>query len=329
MKISASIKQIYDNHEVKAQAIKQKIDENLLVWCRRQEWFYSSRVKQIESFAQKCQLSHIKKFDDVYAGTIVVKNRLEVKKCINLLLDSQDQLNIHYEYKRPEPIETAKNSPDSFVFDSVRLYFTMQDPYDEQPIYLEEFFEIQVKTLLDEAWEKVSHNFFYKTGDKLSWAKSRVMFQIKALLENAELAIAEAHKIASSEVLQKDFSELDDLNDVMDFYQKHWAKEKLPEDLRRLSESTLFLLKILNQSIQQLDELIISENQAGRGSNLLNLAPYWIVVSSYIKNLGWDVFLRTINEKLDGGRVTFPLITELEIPETINLDKYQMVRVLQ
>lgn len=172
---------------------------------------------------------------------------------------------------------------------------------------------------------------FYKTGDKLSWAKSRVMYQIKALLENAEVAIAEAHKVSSADILQKKFPDLDDLNGVMDVYQKHWSDEALPSDLRRLSESTIFLLKILNKSINELDTLIDSETKAGRGSKLLNLSPYWIVVSSYAKDLGWDVFLTTINDSLKDKKrpVTFPLIPELGIPDIINLDNYKMVRLLQ
>ena len=51
-------------------------------------------------------------------------------------------------------------------------------------------FEVQIKTILQHAWSIATHDLIYKT-DTVSWPKERIAFQVKAMLEHAEIAIAE------------------------------------------------------------------------------------------------------------------------------------------
>jgi hypothetical protein len=221
------------------------------------------------------------------------------------------------------------------------MYFTASKPDIDSAYYhlnkvferqvFGEVFEIQIKTLLDEAWGKASHDFSYKTDGNLSWAKSRLMFQIKALLENAEMALSDAELLSEAKILQKSDERLDKLNNIMQFYRENWDKGLLPNDMKRLAENTQELLGYLNKDLDWLINMIESETANGRGSNIMNLSPYWVVVQSIIENMGWKDFLKEINNALKGKnnrgkKNIFPIIRELERPENINLDNFPNIR---
>jgi len=330
MKISGSLKRIFEEQEENAVALQRVLKERISSWCQEHGWFYTDRIKKDESYAQKIEQSRSLSIDDVYAGTIILKNRAEVEECCQLL----EQNHIHgmlFHFKRPDDINRATSSAETFRFDSVRMYFKASKPDIGSPNYINEVFEIQIKTLLDEAWGKVSHNFFYKTDENISWAKSRLMFQIKALLENAEMALSEAEHLSKSKLLQKSDDQSDKLNNIMEFYRNSWDKELLPKDLKRLAENTQDLLSYLSKDLYWLKNIIESETEKGRGSKIMNLSPYWIVVQSIIENMGWESFLRTVNKKLKdrrGNKNIFPIIQELDCPANINLNDYPNIRLI-
>lgn len=327
MKISGSVMQKFKKQEENALKLQERINPIILSWCQNYGWFYTDRIKKDESYAQKVEQSRSNIINDVYAGTIIVKNRLEVEKCCQLL-----EQNIHgmlFQSKLPKDLNRATSSADIFRFDSVRMYFKAAKPDIGEPDYLDEIFEIQIKTLLDDAWGKASHDFFYKTDEDISWAKQRLMFQIKALLENAEMALSDAEYLSKSELLQKSDYQSDNLNKIMEFYRKNWDKEFLPKDLKRLAENTQDLLNYFpkEKNLEWLVTLIESETADGRGSNIMNLSPYWIVVQSIIEQMGWESFLKTINNNLKNKKGNkFSIIRELERPEKINLDNFSNIR---
>lgn len=330
MKISGSLERKFKEQEENALALQKLLKERILSWCSEHGWFYDDRIKKDESYAQKIEQPRNSSIDDVYAGTIIVRNKLEIEECCQRL-EQGEIFGIELQYKRPVDLNKASLlSADKFTFDSARMYFKASKPDIDSPSYLNEIFEIQIKTLLDEAWSKASHEFFYKTDEKLSWAKLRLMSQIKALLENAEIALSEAELLSKSSLLQKNDDQLDELNSIMEFYQKNWNKELLPKNLKRLVENTQNLLRYLSQDLNWLEDIIDSATATGKGSNIMNLSPYWIVVQSIIEEIGWELFLKTVNRKLKKGSNSkaFPIIWELEFPENINLNDYPNIKFI-
>lgn len=331
MKISRSVIERFKEQEENALALQSLLRERISSWCQDRGWFYNDRIKKDESYAQKVEQSRSIIINDVYAGTIIVRNRTEVEKCCRLL-EENDIFGILYHDKRPSDLnKAAPFSAEKFTFDSVRMYFKASKPDIGSPHYLNEIFEIQIKTLLDEAWGKAGHDFFYKTNENLSWAKQRLMYQIKALLENAEMALSHAELLSGAEILQKNDDRLDKLNKIMQFYRDNWDKELLPNDMKRLAENTDDLLSYLYKDLGWLIDIIKLETEAGRGSNIMNLSPYWIVVQSIIEKMGWTRFLKKIDESLQkknkwGNSNIFPLIQELDRPENINLNDFANIR---
>jgi hypothetical protein len=340
MKISRSVIERFKEQEENAIELRRVLGFRISEWCKSNNWLYVDRIKKDESYAQKIEQSRSDKIDDVYAGTVIVKNRLDVKDCCEHL-EKDKTLGIEFKHKLPPNLETSSFSAETFTFDSVRMYFKASKPDIDSAYYhlnkvferqvFGEVFEIQIKTLLDEAWGKASHDFSYKTDGNLSWAKSRLMFQIKALLENAEMALSDAELLSEAKILQKSDDRLNKLNNIMHFYRENWDTSLLPNDMRRLAENTRDLLGYLYKDLDWLITIIELETAAGRGSNIMNLSPYWIVVQSIIEKMGWDTFLKKINKTLNdknkhGKKNIFPIIRELECPENINLDDFPHIR---
>ena len=61
---------------------------------------------------------------------------------------------------------------------------------------------MQVKTFLQHAWGIATHDLIYKTDD-VSWSRQRIAYQIKAMLEHAEMSIQEAGRLAEAVALSK------------------------------------------------------------------------------------------------------------------------------
>ena len=335
MKISKSLSDLYTLQKVNAEALQKIYQPEFDTWAKARGWHYADRIKEAESYAQKIEQSHHRNIEDVYAGTVIVRNRLEVYECCELLEQKETckSLQIIFVSKRPDDLQKATFRADCFAFDSVRMYFKAAKPDVGEPDYLAETFEIQIKTLTDEAWSKVSHDFFYKTDEDISWAKERLMAQIKALLESAEIAINEAATLSEAKILQKEDKNFTKVNAIMQFYREAWIeKGALPKDLRRLAENTKDLLSYLGIDVAEIREIIQQATEQGCGANVIHLAPYWIVVLSIAQHMGWERFLSKINNKLSWinkkreRKKVFPLLRELKWPENINLEQYSEIR---
>lgn len=315
MKISGSIEDRYNSQKNNAKAIKEKLSEPIRDWCIGNNWHFEERIKALESYAQKIEQSRITVVDDVYAATIIVRNKLEVTDCCNLLENPDNILGIRFIKKSPESFTDTTSYPDQFSYDSVRMYFKPPLPDVNVPEYVNEIFEIQIKTLLEQAWDKATHATVYKSNSDVSWAKTRLISQIKALLENAELALAETDTLSKSKVLQKNNLKFTNINLISDIYRTTWESSALPENIKRLAENTIEFLGYIKKDSEWLKNLLKSECEAGRGSHLNNLSPYWVVVQASINNISWATFIQLLKDDKKTKKNKIPLLRELELPE--------------
>lgn len=331
MKVSRTIEDRYLTQLNCANTIKEKLSDVIYAWCKQRGWHFEDRIKQLESYAQKIEQSRIKVVDDVYATTIIVKNKNEIIDCCNQLEVSTNPLGIRFIRRQPSSFTETTNEPDRFNFDSVRMYFNPPLADIGNPPYVDEIFEIQVKTLLEHAWDKATHATFYKSTEELSWAKSRLISQIKALLETAELALIETDLLSKSNTLQKKNRRIDNINAISAIYKELWAQDALPKDIKRLSENTFSFLDYIGQNTTWLESLLKEEKDAGRGPNLENLSPYWVAVQASIRKLTWGQFMVKINDKKSKSRKfeKLPLIKELEIEELNNITETDPVYILK
>lgn len=262
MKIRAPVRAIYSEQLPIYAAVQKRVDGLFQPQCRKENWHYESRVKQEESFALKMEMGQTTdptQLDDFFACTVVVRNSTEIAKARNIIAAECNIL-----HSRPKNARRTKNMPASFEFDDLRLYVKLKKPpgVPDAPDF-EKIFEIQVKTFLLHAWSIATHDLTYKTDD-VSWSRARIAFQVRAMLENAELSIRGADQLAQTDLLNREDHRTSELRKVIEFVKKYWKAEQLPADLRRLAQNIDAVLIALNIRRDRLEQLIVAE-AAGAG----------------------------------------------------------------
>jgi ppGpp synthetase/RelA/SpoT-type nucleotidyltranferase len=279
MKILQSISKIYNEQKPFASKLKTQVD-NLIFAKKKDTWHYYSRVKSEESFALKLETGRVKdpmQLEDFFAGTLVVENINEIKNAISFI-DSV----LEIKNRRPPTDDFTHKESSSFAFDDLRLYASLKKVDYLPPGSLPDLiFEIQIKTFLQHAWSIATHDLIYKS-DSVSWSKERVAFQVKAMLEQAEISISGADALSKLPELAKDNYISKALNESRALLVSIFPADSLPFDLLRLSTIVNDLLKAFEITLVSLKEIIDAETILHRGTETLNLSPYGIIMQSII-----------------------------------------------
>lgn len=277
MKIPASIREVYEDQLPRYERLQKVVADKLLAQ-KASGWHFEHRVKGPESFALKLESGRFhdpRQLEDFFACTLVVQNLTEVKKAYTLI----DGL-FSIRYRRPFSDDETVKPPDAFRFDDLRLYVAWRDDDALPPTGLSGVvFEVQIKTFLQHAWGIATHDLVYKT-DAVSWPKERIAYQIKAMLEHAELSIQEAISLSSSATLPRYSKKSEELAKTIIFLKELWAPSDLPKDLRRLAQNIIDLSEALQLDKDAIFNFVRSETAAGRGAQILNLSPYLIMLQS-------------------------------------------------
>jgi len=277
MKISHSLRELYSDCHSEYSLLKSEVDRRILA-TKNQRWHYESRLKAIESFALKAETSRVKKMsemEDFFGCCIVVENSQGLVKAESLISEQFEIVE-----RRPKTVNFTHKDPSSFVFDDIRIYARI--PKDEMlppKVFEDLVFEIQIKTFLQHAWAIATHDLIYKS-DSFNWKSSRVAFQVKAMLEHSELAIAGIDVLTSNiEIEQnKDFKEK---NKIIKIVKEIWPVEALPKDLVRLSQNIHSLLKKSSISVADFESLCLESKIIG-SSPALDMSPFAAVAISIL-----------------------------------------------
>lgn len=324
MKIPASIRALYADQKEPNERLQKKVDEILEGVARRRRWHYESRIKSEISVALKVESGRVPdpwNVEDFFACTIVVRNLSEV-----VLAEKFACETFKLAERRPKHAGWTYKGPDSFPFDDVRLYVNWKDDPDLPATGLEAIrFEVQIKTFLQHAWGIATHDLVYKTDD-VDWSRERIAFQIKAMLEHAEISIQEAGQLAGTATLAKTNRATQELKEIIVFLKEVWAPEFLPADLRRLAKNTRSLMSLAGIRIARLRELIEQEKLRNSGGLPLNVSPYGILVQA----LAWGETDKLRTALADNSRRERLVITsEMELPDWVRApETINIVRVL-
>ena len=112
----------------------------------------------------------------------------------------------------------------------------------------------------------------------------RISFQIKAMLEHAEVSIQEAAVVSASSALNKTDDRTALLNSYINVFTTLWQRADLPVNIRGLAENAMIPAKLAGISPTVLQQLLISERDQGRGPLTLNLSPYGVVVQTVLNH---------------------------------------------
>lgn len=315
MKIIRSLHDIYDSQFEIYELLRSKVD-TLLESKVEKSWHYESRIKTVESYAQKIEIGRFNPFalEDYFACMIVVPNLNEVNKAIELIEDYFSVVN-----RKPPSDDMTHKKPEAFPFDDLRLNVKFKPDEKLPPSEFEEIvFEVQVKTFLQHAWSIATHDLIYKSDD-VSWAKQRIAYQAKALLESAETTISSSEELASSPNtnIAKNNKRTVELSESIEFIKKKWLPISLPKDILRLATILTDLRNSSGLTIKDLENSLDRETKVKRGIKTLNLPPYLIIIQSLIntENPKFKKYLtRTDSKKRSQIKILLP--AEINIPAT-------------
>ncbi|GAB2566837.1 hypothetical protein [Spirosoma areae] len=279
MKIVLTVEQVYLEQSAIIERLKDRVDK-LITGIKKPSWHYYSRIKERESYALKLETGRVsdpKGCEDFFACTLVVENLSQVHVAHE---------NIHNKFdiieKRPNNSNFTHKDPSSFQFDDLRLYIKLRQVEGIEPTPLDNIvFELQIKTFLQHAWGIATHDLIYKS-ETINWPKERVAYQIKAMLEQAETMISGIDKIIEIPELAKENATTKALNKIIEMLKSTFPSEELPKDLNRLARITYDLKRNLHLEIDAIKEAIDKESEQGRGTNLRNLSPYFVVTQCLI-----------------------------------------------
>lgn len=312
MKIPASIRRLYDDQNESCVKLREQVDA-LIKPQLHEGWHYESRVKQPVSFTLKIESGRFNNpsaLEDFFAATIVVRNSSEIgdaEKLVNELFS--------FQYRRPKTDSETAKAPDAFPFDDVRLYVKWKDSPTLPPSGLHGLlFEMQIKTFLQHAWSIATHNLIYKSED-VNWGKARIAFQIKAMLEHAEISIKEAESLANSTALAKQDPETTAVKSSVALLKAQWTPGELPDDVSRLATNVTKLIKALRLEVNRLEAILNDGKAASAGAHPSNLSPFATVVQ-YLLNAEKEKMLALLNNDKTKTKVLIP--GEIHLPDDVD-----------
>lgn len=302
MKIPRKIESIYDDLTPEYLVLKNTVDEILFAIAQKNEWFYRSRIKKVESFCQKLEIDSryfSSKYEDLLGCEIIVDTRTDIQ----VVLDELKPL-FTIETQRPKDIAGTNLEPDSFRFADLRLYLRKKNISGPEESIHKLKFELQVKTIFSYSWSKATHGLIYKAKD-ISWAKERVAYQVKAMIEQSEYAIA------NIESTKTDFfpthSKFESLQRIANLLKDKWTTALLPSDLKRCAENVLKLAELFGIEAKSASDILEGAFTADFLEKHRNLSPF------YASLVAFEPAARdAASRKKDGrNRNTLLLIEEL------------------
>lgn len=308
MKIPASIRRLHEDQKIVNDRLKVRVDK-LMASIKLPRWHYESRVKEPISFALKIESGRFDRpfaLEDFFACTLVVANSREVTEAEKLIRES-----FAVKARKPKQSNQTHKASDSFPFDDLRLYATLLPNPSMPPTDLSEvLFEIQIKTFLQHAWSIATHDLLYKTDD-VNWSKQRIAFQIKAMLEHAEVSIQEAESLAKSKSLAKEDRRTTDIRSGIKLVKAQWSPDELPTDVRRLAENVANLLDGLQFKFDGLEKVLKAGKANRGGKHPANLSPYATIIQ-YLLEAEQEKMTALLTRDNSRNKILIPV--EIELP---------------
>ncbi|MCT7964894.1 hypothetical protein NG799_00935 [Laspinema sp. D1] len=228
MKYPSILDRQYQQYLPFVEEVAKRVKSTLVNFCDKKGYAFTSRIKTIESLAEKIETGRFKKWsdlDDLFACTVIIPRLSQEQEIIDFCRNS---FNITKTLKRGQ----AKKAPDIFIFDSTRLSGKLRSidlSLDNSLNIFNIGFEIQIKSAFEHAWAVSTHDLVYKSSE-IDWKKQRLAAQIKSTVEQLDTLIL-AFEEVSAVIQESDYPELKKKIQIAKLTESLF-KNKIPEELR-------------------------------------------------------------------------------------------------
>lgn len=317
----------YQEYAPYVQEVAKRVKETLINFCESKGYAFISRIKTIESLAEKIETGRFKQWtdlNDLFACTVIIPNLLHEKEVITFC---KDTFKIEGTIKRGQ----NKKDPHTFIFDSTRISARLKkfdDSISDNDLTIYSItFEIQIKSAFEHAWSVATHDLVYKSSE-IDWKRVRLAAQIKATIEQLDtliLAFEETAKV----IQDNDYYEIKIKKFLADSITKLFKNKKLPEELRpkdmtRLCDNLYILLDsrqdkdLKERDIMNQIKSEIETTPTNRIPRSISLFQYFfaILIEKDIIQVPKDKYYYHVTQEL---RDLYPKIQKIQLDNAIFL----------
>ncbi|WP_427173791.1 hypothetical protein [Arthrobacter sp. 92] len=255
MRIPDSVAFAYDSALDTINSLAEVAGTRLQIICKEKNWLFDQRIKSIESCLSKLETGSapLDQLHDFYATTVVVPTQNEIEPACQVLL-SEFEASI-----KEKPMAAAE----SFVYDDVHIIARLEGKVSPRAVpstaVLRREFEIQVRTGVQFAWWRATHDAMYKSSDSAShgWQMRRTAGQARAALELLDGLLSDLPRAA---LLQRapQHPDVDDM--LAQKWLSLWPITSRPRDAYRYCRTVDRLLKTCDLTFDQVDSVIMASS---------------------------------------------------------------------
>lgn len=220
--------------------VKEVIDNTLINFSFNNHYAYLSRIKTVESTAEKIESGRYKDWDslDDLVGAIIIIPHLKLESDVLDFL--QKSFNPIILKKRGSTFK----SPEVFRYDSTRFIGKINKINSDEIIHHINF-EVQIRSAFEHAWSVATHDFTYKSSS-IDWQGLRLTSQLKSSIEQLDMIVSGSHKIKDN-IQMHPWPDTDAKSKICCFFNDLFInetipKELLPKDMSRFSENIFHLV---------------------------------------------------------------------------------------
>lgn len=280
MRVPGSFTLAYREQEATAQRLQYLAGRRLRGVCGDNKWLFDDRIKKEESAFAKLQLSSFKRISDVhdfYAAVVVVPTPAELSAAVATLKAT---------FPTTKVVRRTVGDPRTFSYDDIHVLVTLGKTAPAEPAAVKDrLFEVQVRTGLQFAWWRATHDTIYKGGEK-SWRLSRIASQVRASLELLDMVLSDLRKAARLRAEQK--ASEDKAFAAVAKSLERWPPARRPSDVLRFFNAIAELAKAADTTEQKIIA-VLDEPEGKRLADETEVTPFQAVLGSLIESAGPEV----------------------------------------
>ncbi|MBW4670643.1 MAG: hypothetical protein KME60_25290 [Cyanomargarita calcarea GSE-NOS-MK-12-04C] len=220
----------YNEYSPFVKRVAETVKSTLVNFCESKGYAFTSRIKSVESLAEKIETGRFQKWsdlDDLFACTIIMPTLSHEEEVTKFCKNT-------FEIIRTVKRGQNKKAPDIFRFDSTRIYAQIKKAdslnIDNKLSIYNIIFEIQIKSAFEHAWSVSTHDLVYKSPE-IDWKRLRLAAQIKANVEQLDTLIL-AFEQTSIIIQENNYVDIKIKRKLASEIKKLFQNGKIPDELQ-------------------------------------------------------------------------------------------------